>query len=92
MPDHSHMFVCTSTKLPVLEVMETINVERAIVLLETKKYLKEERGWDNHFGTRGSFVNTVCVDEQLIRCYFQHQEKEHMKQEQERQEYTLLSG
>ena len=46
--------------------------------------------WGNHFCARGYFVNTVGIDENLIRRYIQHQEKGEKKQEQEGQDYTLF--
>jgi len=46
--------------------------------------------WGNHFWVRGYFVTTVGVNEDLIRCYIQHQEKEEKKRESESHDYRII--
>jgi len=35
--------------------------------------------WENYFWARGYFVNTVGLDEEMIKKYVKHQEKEKKK-------------
>jgi putative transposase len=39
--------------------------------------------WGNHFWSRGYFVDTVGVNEEIIRRYVRHQEKTEQTQEQQ---------
>ncbi|MCX9528064.1 transposase, partial [Vibrio cholerae] len=39
--------------------------------------------WGNHFGARGYFVDTVGVNEEIIRRYVRHQDKKELEQEQQ---------
>ena len=70
--------------------MGIIKGKSAIHLFKTRKQLKEKPYWGNHFWARGYFVTTVGVDEDLIRRYIQHQEKEEKKRENESQDYRLF--
>ncbi len=70
--------------------MGIIKGKSAIHLFKMRKRLKEKPYWGNHFWARGYFVTTVGVDEELIRRYIQHQEKEEKKRENESQDYRLF--
>ena len=89
-PDHIHMLISIPPKRSVSEIMGIIKGKSAIHLFKTNRGLKEKPYWGNHFWARGYFVNTVGVDEELIRRYIQHQEKEEKKQEEDGKEYTLF--
>ncbi len=39
--------------------------------------------WGNHFWARGYFVDTVGVNEEIIRRYERHQGKKKLEQEQQ---------
>ncbi|MCU2397166.1 transposase, partial [Enterobacter ludwigii] len=39
--------------------------------------------WGNHFWSRGYFVDTVGVNEEIIRRYVRHQEKTEQTHEQQ---------
>ena len=80
---HDHIQLSTSHRLPGLTAMMPTYGEQAILLLKTKRHLKEDRCRGYQFGARGCYVSTVCVDENLIQSYIQHQEKEEKKQIQE---------
>jgi putative transposase len=58
--------------------------------------LKKKPYWGDHFGAsasraRGYFVNTVGMDEDLIRRYVRYQEEEEKKRERQRDNYDLFS-
>ena len=63
----------------------------AIKIFKGYPRLKEKPYWGNHFWARGYFVNTVGMDEGLIRRYVRYQEQEERKQERERGGYDLFS-
>jgi len=70
--------------------MGIIKGKSAIHLFKTKKHLKEKPYWGNHFWAHGYFVTTVGVDEEMIRRYIRHQEKEEKKHEDNGKEYSLF--
>ena len=88
--DHVHMLISIPPKRSVSEIMGIIKGKSAIHLFKTRKRLKEKPYWGNHFWARGYFVTTVGVDEDLIRRYIQHQEKEEKKRENESHDYRLF--
>jgi len=89
-PDHVHMLISVPPKLSISEVMGIIKGKSAIHLFKTKRRLKEKPFWGNHFWARGYFVSTVGVDEEVIRRYIQHQEKEEKRREEDNNEYRLF--
>ena len=88
--DHIHMLISIPPKHSVSEILGIIKGKSAIHLFKTKRRLKEKPYWGNHFWSRGYFVTTVGVDEDMIRRYIQHQEKEEKRQENDNKEYTLF--
>jgi len=59
-------------------------------LLQSYPNLKKKPYWGNHFWARGYFVNTVGLDEEMIRRYVKYQEEEERKAEQDRSDFTLF--
>jgi len=43
--------------------------------------LKQKPYWGNHFWARDYCVDTIGIDEEMIRKYVRHQEKEETRQE-----------
>ena len=84
--DHVHM----SPKRSVSEIMGIIKGKSAIQIFKTKKKLKEKPYWGNHFWARGYFVSTVGIDEEIIKRYIKHQEKEEKRRESESTDYRLF--
>ncbi len=56
--------------------MGTLKGKLAIKLFKSYPNLKQKPYWGNHFWSRGYFVTTVGVDEEIIRRYVKYQEKE----------------
>jgi putative transposase len=52
--------------------------------------LKKKPYWGNHFWSRGYFVNTVGINEEMIRRYVKYHEDEERKTEKERDDFTLF--
>jgi len=45
--------------------------------------MKQKPYWGNHFWSRGYVVDTVGLDEEMVRKYIKYQEKEERRQEQQ---------
>jgi putative transposase len=63
----------------------------AIKLFKSYPRLKQKPYWGNHFGARGYFVNTVGMEEELIRRYVQYQEDQEKRREREGRNFDLFS-
>jgi len=74
-PDHVHMMISIPPKYAVSQVIGFIKGKSAIHIART--YAGRKRNYvGQHFWARGYFVSTVGRDEQVIREYIRHQEKE----------------
>lgn len=81
MPDHVHMMISIPPKHAVSNVVGYIKGKSAIHL--ARVYGEAKRNFvGQHFWARGYFVSTVGRDEEVIRNYVRHQEKEDEKLEQ----------
>jgi putative transposase len=81
MVDHVHMMISIPPKYAVSQVVGYIKGKSAIHL--ARVYGEKKRNFvGQHFWARGYFVSTVGRDEQVIRNYIRHQEKEDERQEQ----------
>jgi putative transposase len=89
--DHVHVVVSIPPKVSVSVLMGTLKGKLAIKLFKSYPKLKEKPYWGNHFWSRGYFVTTVGVDEEIIRRYVKHQEKEDKKEENQGENFDLFS-
>lgn len=81
MIDHVHMMISIPPKYAVSQVVGYIKGKSAIHL--ARVYEEKKRNFvGQHFWARGYFVSTVGRDEQVIRSYIRHQEKEDERLEQ----------
>ena len=81
MPDHVHMMIAIPPKYAVSQVVGFIKGKSAIHL--ARSYAERSRNFvGQHFWARGYFVSTVGRDEEVIREYIKHQEREDMRLEQ----------
>ena len=89
-PDHIHMVISVPPKLSISELMGTIKGKLAIKLFKSYPQLRLKPYWGNHFWSRGYFVNTIGLDEDLIRRYVRYQEEEDKKEETTNKAFTLF--
>ena len=89
--DHVHVVVSIPPKVSVSLLMGTLKGKLAIKLFKSYPHLKQKPYWGNHFWSRGYFVTTVGVDEEIVRRYVKHQEKEDKQEEAQRQNFDLFS-
>jgi putative transposase len=75
MPDPVHMMISIPPKYAVSQVVGYIKGKSAIHL--ARVYGERRRNFvGQHFWARGYFVSTVGRDEEVIRAYIRHQERE----------------
>ncbi|MEI7980500.1 MAG: IS200/IS605 family transposase [Bacteroidota bacterium] len=65
--DHVHMVVSIPPRLSVSDFMGVLKGKTAIRLFKSHPNLKKKPYWGNHFWVRGYFVNTVGINEEMIR-------------------------
>jgi putative transposase len=71
--DHVHMVCSIPPKLSISEFMGVLKGKIAIKLFKTYPNLKQKPYWGNHFWSRGYFVSTVGLDENMIKRYVKYQ-------------------
>ena len=80
--DHIHLVCSIPPKISVSDFMGVLKGKLAIKLFKTYPSFKKKPYWGNHFWSRGYFVSTVGLDEEMIKRYVKYQEHEDKKQEQ----------
>ena len=81
MPDHVHMLISIPPKYAVAQVVGYIKGKSAIHI--ARHHAERRRNFvGQHFWARGYFVSTVGRDEEMIRKYIHHQEKEDQRTDQ----------
>lgn len=82
MPDHVHMMISIPPKYAVSQVIGYIKGKSAIHI--AREYSGRKRDFvGQHFWARGYYVSTVGRDEEVIREYIRHQEKEDRQMDQQ---------
>ena len=89
--DHVHIVCSIPPKVSVSELLGTLKGKLAIKVFKTYPKLKQKPYWGNHFWSRGYFVTTVGVDEEIIRRYVKYQEREDKKEENQTRDFDLFS-
>jgi putative transposase len=79
--DHVHMVVSIPPKISISEFIGIMKGKLAIKIFKSYPDLKKKPYWGNHFWARGYFVNTVGLDEEMIRKYVKYQEEEEKREE-----------
>jgi putative transposase len=90
--DHVHVVVSIPPKISVSTLMGTLKGKLAIKLFKTYPKLKQKPYWGNHFWSRGYFVNTVGIDEDMIRRYVKYQEGEDKKEEMQGRDFDMFGS
>ncbi len=87
--DHIHLVVSIPPKLSISGMMGILKGKIAIKLFKSYPNLKKKPYWGNHFWAKGYFVNTVGLNEEMIRKYVIHQEKEERRVEAQQQRFEF---
>jgi putative transposase len=80
--DHVHLVLKIPTKVSVSDMMGVHKGRTAIRIFKPFPELKERLYWGNHFCANGYCVDTIGLDEEMIRKYVRYQEKQERKIEQ----------
>jgi putative transposase len=87
--DHIHLVVSIPPKVSVSSLMGTLKGKLAIKLFKSYPKMKQKLYWGNHFWARGYFVSTIGIDEDLIKRYVAHQEKEEKQMEEQQHKFDF---
>jgi putative transposase len=89
-PDHIHALFSIPPKIAISTFMGFLKGKLAIKVMKSYPRLRKKPYWGNHFWARGYFVNTVGLNEDLIRRYVKYQEEQERHEETERRDYDLF--
>ena len=79
--DHVHLLSLVPPKVSISGYVGTLKGRTAIRIFNKFRKLKEKPYWGNHFWARGYCVDTVGLDEEMIRKYIKYQEKRERESE-----------
>jgi putative transposase len=88
--DHIHALFSIPPKIAISTFMGFLKGKLAIKVMKSYPRLRKKPYWGNHFWARGYFVNTVGLNEDLIRRYVKYQEEHERREETERRDYDLF--
>ena len=81
MPDHVHMCISIPPKYAVSNVVGFIKGKSAISI--ARQFMGKTKNFTGeNFWSRGYFVSTVGLDEEVVKAYIREQEKEEEHYEQ----------
>ena len=80
--DHIHMLCSIPPKVSISDYMGILKGKLAIKVFQTYPSLKKKPYWGNHFWSKGYFVSTVGLDEEMIRRYVKYQGHEDKKEDE----------
>lgn len=80
--DHVHLLVKIPPKLSIPHVIGHLKGKTALRLFSKFPYLRKSKLWGNHFCARGYCVDTVGINEEMIRRYVKYQEKHEQEESQ----------
>ena len=79
--DHVHLVVSVPPKESISKLLGMVKGKTVIQIFRQFPYLKSKPYGGNHFWARGYCVDTVGIDEEIIRKYVKFQEKEESRQD-----------
>ncbi|GHY04437.1 IS1004 transposase [Vibrio cholerae] len=71
-PDHVHLVAIIPPQVSISTLMGVLKGRSTIRLFNKFPHIRKKL-WGNHFWARGYFVDTVGVNEEIIRRYVRHQ-------------------
>lgn len=86
------MFICWFRflqRVSISQLMGTLKGKVPMKLFKSYPKLKKRPYWGNRFWARGYFVNTVGLDEEMIKRYVKYQENEERKEEDQQQGFDF---
>ena len=80
--DHVHLIVMVPPKVSISDLMGRVKGQTSIKIFKQFRHLRKKPYWGNHFWSKGYCVDTVGLDEEMIRRYVKYQEKKDRYEEQ----------
>jgi len=80
--DHVHLICMVPPKVSISDLMGTLKGRTAIRIFKQFSYLKKKPYWGNHFWAPGYCVDTIGLNEEMIRKYVKYQEAKERRQEE----------
>ncbi len=72
--DHVHLLILVPPKVSISDLLGILKGRTAIRIFNKFKHLKQRPYWGNHFWSKGYCVDTVGLDEEMIKKYVRYQE------------------
>jgi len=72
--DHVHLLVLVPPKVSISNFVGTLKGRTAIRVFNRFRKLKNKPYWGNHFWSRGYCVDTVGLDEEMVRKYIKYKQ------------------
>ena len=79
---HAHLVAIIPPKVSISTLMRVLNGRSAIRLFNKFPHIRKKL-WGNYFWARGYFLDTVGVNEEIIRRNVHHHDKKELEQEQQ---------
>jgi putative transposase len=73
--DHVHRVVMVPPKLSISDLMGRVKGQTSMKMFNQHKELRKKPYWGNHFWSKGYCVDTVGMDEEMVRKYVRYQEE-----------------
>ena len=89
--DHIHIVCSIPPKIAISDFMGFLKGKLAIKIFKSYPELRKKPYWGNKFWARGYFINTVGINEDMVRRYVKYQEKEEKQEERNRQGFLFES-
>ena len=80
--DHVHLIAMVPPKISISNFVGTVKGRTAIRVLNKFRSLKKKPNWGNHFWADGYCVDSVGLNEEMIRKYVKYQEAKERRNEQ----------
>ncbi|PTA92133.1 IS200/IS605 family transposase [Kluyvera sp. Nf5] len=80
--DHVHLLVKVPPRLSISHVIGYLKGKTALRLFSKFPNLRKNKLWGNHFWARGYCVDSVGINEEMIRKYAKYQEKHEVEESQ----------
>ena len=73
--DHVHLMVMVPPKLSISDLMGRVKGQTSMKMFNQHKELRKKPYWGNHFWSKGYCVDTIGMDEEMVRKYVRYQEE-----------------
>ena len=80
--DHIHLVVMVPPKIAISDLMGRVKGQTSMKMFNQYRELRKKPYWGNHFWSKGYCVDTVGLDEEMIRKYVRYQEEREHQDEQ----------